>query len=776
MSLVSINLALSVRNPIFDGGPYKISNRSSAFYCGQIQTEVNSTDYINNACVVLCCSLSLDDSSAKKSLKKIDAYLPSLNVEMLDSYVKKAIKRSILNILEVSSSNSKAVKTLTSVLKGSIKIGPHLCLRTLSTILKWDDPKFGSLKTIWSVLEEGLVKWSKEKNSIAPKKLQKLLGAMLPRMLEWFGTVSFSALTEFVVFESMLKTLLILLQIGKLDSVTEDVVFTNALIFVQLAESSDLECYTKVAAAIMDGIATSEALRESLWPQLEECHYGQHTYSSWFLAQHLDPHLLTWNFLARAPRYASSATQFDARKWVEKIFAFLPDHWLNIQKTESYTSLLSSISNTTFNLIINPMSGVNMSSLALVTKVCQSHLFSPHPLIQHLALDLWCLILRSSSSQATKSVAQNLGDLAKHFVETHFSSAPMTSEALRGLYSSFIRIRSIIRRVMESLPVYHRPDIDQNLKHFPIFLTLEGSTSEMGEADYALIDLLPWDLISNSSLLPMVLQQLLASLQRNQNLRPEPSVRFILCLRAIYRLIVDVGNKFTADTISSVSRALNVLLTSLKNSTVAAPLDGDMIATLIDIIASLRSHPNFLWKSPFINLSDRFQTFSPVAKIALLQFISSCLSDPNTSAKDASEINSAVVGVFERALADSEWSVVSEAIISYFTSNKHHSIKISKSSSVEAMNDSLRDPTPIPTSESALQVLRSALQESSKSTLLDSLIAFKTSVNQFAAQNQDQQRDGILQELAQLNHRLSQLESSLTSSSAANVTSTRSIR
>lgn len=734
-----------------------------------LKDEVNPSDLVNSASVVLCCSLSLTDSTSRKALKKIAKYLPSFNQDLLESSVKKALKISITKLFESSSTHPKALKTLVEVLNKSIDDGPHLGLYALSALVKWSDPKFGTLKKLWTAIGEILTKWMTEKRKVDATTMQKHFAELLTRVVEWFGTVSLAgAVSEFDSYEAFLKVFQMIVRVGKFDSIDQSpVIFTLAMLFTHVSASSDIECYKELAGAIMNGMIGSLVLRDTILDQVSDCRTGNHTYSTWMAEQNIDETMLAWTFMTRALQYASFGTQLNPNKWMRLLFEMLPERWTFIQKTTAYTSLLELFAQTSFKLMLDTRGGAKPTSVHSVSEICQSFLFAPHPLLSHLSLDLWCLIIRSSSNEATIAISPSLGLLAKHFVQTHFSSSvvsPMTLESLKGLHNTRVTLKSIIRRVLESLPMYHRPEFDSKLKKLPLFLLLEGGPTELEVADLVLIDIIPWDLMSvdRTGSAPRLAAQLIAEIQRNQSLRLEPSIRSLLVLRALHRVYMDIGAQFSSDTHMTILRAVTALITNIKNSTVPMSLDGDSLAAIIDLLSMSRILFNSNWKSPFINLSDKISTMPSVAKVALVQFISACYSDPNTNKSDIDGITASVGSVFDLLLADREWTVASEAAVAYFICSNRGPVKLSKPSTVKDLVSSYSSEGSMePSPETVLQLLRVAMTDSSHTTLLDSLISFKMSLNRFGSTLHSQKDSSILQELAQVNDRLTRLEGSL---------------
>lgn len=706
--------------------------------------------------------MSLTDELASKSLKCIGTHLPQLGNELADPIVLKVIKTVVLLLWNEGRPQKKAMKTLSGAIDESSEEGSFLAMAVMEAFLNDGDVNSISVSTVWKSILSSI---SKNKGDLDKSRVSENLKRFLSLVVTWFTKVTIAGAAEASEeAEKCLNTLLVLLGTVKLDGFSTDAEIPILVILALLTSKASADIVTEsifgsICASIVDGIAQSRRMREILWDELNELRRGIHEYSSYLVESEIPVLPLIWAFLTHSLKYASNAEQLDAKKWIELIFDILPEQW-PLLPLEAYASILEKITFVVFRLSHSSSNNPIPTTLAECFEILQKHFFSPHPLLYRLSVDLLCIIIKCTTPSATTKFARSWGALLRHFVTKHYqSTSNLTLEYVCSLNETRTRLCTVTHRFWSVLSTQARPEIDEELKNFPLFKALEGETAELQDADLVLIDLIPWRYTQSNPLRSLVVKQLHAMLAKSSS---HPA-RSLLVLRAIYRLTSDLISELTFDVISQTERTVTRHLTNMKNSTSKEAFDGESIALILDTLDAIRSRVQISWKLTIANLSDSASTMEPIAQIALLQFVTSCLCDPELMPEAKDIVQSSVSRLFERLMADTEWTVASEAIISFFAVSRFHSIKISNSYDAKDIIETFsstaaQDVAPPPATHQKLQI---ACQETSQNQLMDSLVQFKANLLRFAATSQAQNNPTAFKQLIDMSSRLAQLESSI---------------
>lgn len=568
--------------------------------------------------------------------------------------------------------------------------------------------------------------------------------------------------------------------------------------FKEEVKSSHRQLYRNIVTVLF-------AVENDLIAYLAATAAGNTSANDWLKneAPDADPEALVANFALRAPGMLLKPEfgVFRLVGLIQLVFEHAPYLFSQITMQNKYLVLLRSLSNSVMAVLIAPdASQENATQIVpALVQLCFSYLFSPHPFIANLSLDLLCLLIRSTSSTYQSDFRQTLSALIEHILDLHLPAGQFSMAHLRASDPVLVRLRSILHRIITSMADFLRRGLFEEL--FPrstLNRLLSHENVTLTDRDFAYVAIWPhayWNERYN-----IVLSQLISTIRRcssslqssSQSLSSTEASKssndiaqligttretekrgsgasseaeLTLALKAAAHLVSMLSSHLLPATVKELAALVQQLISSAVYST--ATLNSEIFANYLNLVVVCSNHAPLQWQHLISKFSVRMNKCQPIAKIAFVQFLTAGLAETAPSA----EISSLVTPIFNMLLDDPHWFVTVEAICAYCAVAKRHDLPL------KSKEDWKQDFGPnavasfkqnLSLSRSVQQLLLESVQDFSTQLFLNKLTSFRKDLLQLAeatktdsTAGQSSSKDAILLEIARSYEKLYQLEASL---------------
>jgi hypothetical protein len=736
-----------------------------------LKNNPSTDDPFQSVGIVLCCSLSYSVDNSKIVFKLLNSHFPTLESHISDDRVQEVVgvmASRLMNDALWKNTRKKMSKLLVSCLNNS----PFLPWFAILKMIESFCVPISAAEAFWKLAYKTFSA-SSGKHKTDKVLVSKTFGPFVNGMNEEIADVGVNG--SFLLCQkraNYIAAYYALWNHVKMESIHNslwDSIFLNFMLTCHVCDKSSGRATSLMAIPpmIFKSIMSFPSMADRFFMFLKQIQSGDsYPNSEWLAAERISPHELLWSFLTFGIDQIPNPTLLKpyVKEITNLIFDSMPFYWDGNDGNDlAYPTLLEIICKNLFKISIDSSQSTTGGDdgFKTISSICQTHLYNPHPLVHNIALDLWCIIIKTSSITVTKSIPEHLGMLLQHVIK-NYSSIDLST--LHGLNHIRLRTKSILFRVLSSLPEYFRPNIDTSLENIPLFQVLNCNHVELGDGDLFLLDILPLSLMSWNARYSFILNQIMGMLPK-QSLKIEANVRLVLCLRAACHLIQQCHDKLSIDSLSATQRTINNMLTTLKNMTSMKDFAelGDVLALIFDIIISIKEHVEIQWRMIIINFSDQIGLLSSVAKVAFAQFLSKCIE--KATVDQFHDVEMAMKKSFNQLIEDSDWLVSSESILAYFSFRNRFNLDLKLEKDVARLNN--EEEALYPSINTNPQTIREILLSSvscpnNAQSVMDALISFKIAMLRFAEQQSAQrQNPSLIQELTRTNARLAQLESTI---------------
>lgn len=754
-------------NPIFTPFQNSLLTPRLLLYC---QKTISETDPYQSVGIVLCCALSWTPETKSAAMELIKAHFPALVKFVSDDQIVNVVNTVVSRVIGCEEWNVKDSGALTKLVKMVQNESSVLAWHVITATLKTSNTEQLHVKNLWKVARQILN--SEEGQKMPSSRLAPSYQYCMALMLELIGRYGLSSssllMDTYKEFFQLFGDMCSRVRLDAVPAPVYDVMYLLVVVFSAIHEETGKEPFKQHLTQLLDAIIDCNVAGSQFLSELKSM---VDVPPVWFSDNGIDAKRVICSMLLFGLKHSGKLHSLApyAADWISALFPLLVSCWPSIQREYQYPSLLESLAEITFKFSMAP-SGVNMDCLRKIVSACQEHLFSSHPVLHNLSLDLWCVVLQNSSTAATKDVPRQLSALALHIVNRYFpslsasSSRPLSSTMLYTLNPIRLKLKSILFRALACVPEHSRPEIDGALSGTPLFriLNVQGEPT-LGDGDLFLLSVLPLSLMPRNSRYDHVLSLLVEMLSLTATLKTDDGVaRNWLCMRAIHSLLGDSKETWTSATLGTLYR---LATQTFQNAARGEFVDGNFMACFFDIFSLPPLRERLTWKKLLLDLGAKFHLFPNIAKIALVQYISA--SAVSCAYSELEQIAEPLTDIFNTFCMDSDWIVAAEAIVAFYPLSKKISLDIENKDRIQELFETYlqaeEKPVPLNTKQSKCLDALAVTPD-----LTDALDTFKAQMLRFAEERigSSTEDQSLLQELLKTAQRLRTLESSIAASNS----------